>query len=218
MGVVTVTTLLNPSSLFNAQNLALLGLATGAVLMLISAIALVRLTNAKRELANNTIAEANERSDRATAEAAAANERVATMLQQLRKAVETKSAKSSSPGQAISDDTDQRHVSADQHDKIVQAMKGYQLPVTVLIVNEDKEAAQFAADLAKTLRDAGLTVTTSTSLFATAFEGLGMSMTSSDAGMRLYTALHAVGFQLQDLPKRDPVMLYVGRKPKPHPK
>ncbi len=215
MGVVTVTTLLNPSSLFNAQNLALLGLAAGAVLMLISAIALVRLTNTKRELADKTVAEANERSDRAKAEAAAANERVAMMLQQLRKAVELKSAKPSVQGQsqAAPDNSDPRRISAEEHDRIVAAMKGHQLAVTVMTVNNDKEAAQFAAELAKTFRDAGLTVNTSTSLFATPFEGLGMSMTSSDAGMRLYTALHAIGYKLQDLPKRDPIMLFVGRKP-----
>jgi hypothetical protein len=215
MSVVTVTTLLNPSSLFNAQNLALLGLVAGAVLILISAIALVRVTDVKRELANKSVAEANERSDRAKAEASAANERVAMMLQQLRKAVEMKSAKPSMPGQgqAMPDGKDSRRVSADEHDKIVNAMKGYHLAVTILTVNDDKEASQFAADLAKTLRDAGLTVSTSTSLFATPFEGLGMSMTSSEAGMRLYTALHGVGYTLQDLPKRDPIMLYVGRKP-----
>lgn len=213
MGLVA-TAILNPSGLFNAYNLALLGLAIGIILTLVSTLAIVHLSDVKQKLANKTVAEANERSDRAKTEATEANERVAMMLQQLRKAVEMKSAQPATSGnQTARDDSDQRHISPEQHDKIVQAMKGYGLTITVLTVNNDKEAAQFAADWTKTLRDAGLTVNASTSLFATAFDGLGMSMTSSDAGMRLYTALHAVGYELQDLPKRDPIMLYVGHKP-----
>jgi spore germination protein GerM len=210
MGLVA-TAILNPSSLFNAYNLALFGLVIGIILTLVSTLVIVHLSNVKQKQANKAVAEANERSNRAKAEATEANERVAMMLQQLRKAVEMKSPKPSS--QAAASDDDQRHVSSEVHDKIVSAMKGYALTLTVLTVNNDKEAAQFGTELTKALRDAGLTVNASTSLFATPFDGLGMSTTSSDAGMRLYTALHAVGYELQDLPKRDPIMIYVGHKP-----
>lgn len=209
VGLVTST--LSSSGLFNAQNIAFIGLVTGAVLILISAIVLARVSELKEKAAGERVAEATALRDRATAEAAKANERVVFLLQQLRQVVETKPEKPDATHPPAAED--QRHVSAEDHDKIVKAMTGYQLTVTVMSVNNDKEAAQFAADFSKTLREAGLTVNTSTSLFAASFEGLGMSMTHSDAGTHLYTTLRDIGYRLQDLPERNPILIYVGRKP-----
>lgn len=186
-------------------NLAVIGLVIGAVITIVSTITLIWVAQIKDGFANEHVAKAIALSDQAKADAAKANERTAMLLlqaQQIRLEQEKTKALQG-----------WRRVSADQHQKIVKALHGQVLTVVLVVINNDPEAAQFAADLGKTLKDAGATVNSTISMFPAPFRGLGMSMTTSGAGAVLYAALRGAGFAIKDLPERDPVMIFVASKP-----
>ncbi len=51
--------------------------------------------------------------------------------------------------------TASRRISADQHERIVKALRGHPIAVILLSPGDDREAAQFADDLGNELTEAG---------------------------------------------------------------
>ncbi len=194
------------------QSIAIIALIIGALVSIIATITLIWTMDIRNRLANTHLANALAQSNQAKAEAARANERTAELLLQAQQAqlVQEKARLEHEQTRSV---VAWRRISPDQHAKLVKALRGYSIKVNVLSPANDPEAAQFAADIVKTLTDGGVTANAATAMFPIPIRGLGMTMTSSDAGTALYMALKGAGFEVKDLPKKDPVMIVVGSKP-----
>jgi hypothetical protein len=194
------------------HSIAITALIIGALASIIATIILVWTTDIKSRFANARLANAMAQSDQAKAEAARANERTATLLRQTQQTL-LEQDKGRHERAQVGALNAWRRISAVQHDKMVKALRGHAVIVSVLSAGNDPESEQFAEDIVKTLKDAGATVNAATSVFPIPMRGLGMTMTHSDAGTALYAALKGTGFEIKDLPEKDPMMIVVGTKP-----
>ncbi len=195
-------------------NFALIALVAGAMFSIAATIALVWVSGIKSRYANEHIASALVQGEQARADAARANERAAELLLQAKQAglEQEKARLEHEQVRALSA---WRSISEEQHTKILKVLRGHNFAVNLLSPGNDPEATQFAEAIVKTLKDAGVNVTTATSVMPIPIRGLGMSMStpSSDAATTLYAAFRGAGFEIKDLPEREPVMIVVGSKP-----
>jgi hypothetical protein len=194
------------------HSIAIIALIVGALVSIIATVTLFWTTDFKNRFANAHLANALAQSNQAKAEAARANERTAELLLQTQQArlEQEKARLEHEQTRAL---VSWRRISSDQHARLVKALRGYSIKVNVLSPSNDPEAAQFAEDIVKTLTDGGATANAATAMFPIPFRGLGMTMTSTDAGTALYMALKGTGFEVRDLPEKDPIMIVVGSKP-----
>jgi len=193
------------------SNFAMVSLVAGLLLTIASTIALIWLSGVKSRYVDAHMAQIFAQSEQARAEAARANERAAEFLLRAQQA-NTEQEKARLQLEKVRTLSAARRISAEQHAKIVKSLSGHTMTVNLLSPNNDIEAAQFADDIAQTLKEAGVTVNASTSLFPIPIRGLGMSMSSSETGKMLYLAFRGAGFDIKDLPEKDPVMIIVGVK------
>jgi hypothetical protein len=193
-------------------SIALFALIFGAMISMIAVAALIWAIDVRNRFTNAQLATVTAQSDQAKLDAARASQRMAELLLQTQKA-RVEQEKLRLEREQMRSLSAWRQVSHDQHDKIVNALRGHSLTVNLLIAGDDPEAAQFGEDIARTLRDAGASVSTAAGMFPVPIRGLGMTLTKSDAGTALYMALHGAGFEIKDLPEREPPMIVVGRKP-----
>ncbi len=193
------------------SNFAMVSLVVGLLLTIASTIALIWLSGVKSRYIDEHMAQIFAQSEQAKAETARANERAAEFLLRAQQA-NAEQEKARLQLEQVRTLSAARRLSPEQHAKIVKSLNGHPMTVNLLSPNNDAEAAQFAEDISQTLKDAGITVNASTSLFPIPIRGLGMSMTSSEAGKMLYLALRGAGFEIKDLPEKDPVMIIVGVK------
>jgi uncharacterized membrane protein len=193
-------------------NVALVSLIVGVVITVSATIALIWLSGIKSRYINENLAQIMAQSDQAKAEVARANERAAEFLLRAQQAsVEQEKTKLQlEQTRAV---TAWRRLSSEQHTKIVNMLTGHAMTVNLLSSNNDAEAAQFAGDIARALRDAGVTVNSTTSVLPVPIHGLAMSMSSKEGATTLFMALRGAGLEIKDLPERDPVMIVVGSKP-----
>ena len=193
-------------------NIALVALIFGAVISIVAVAALIWAVDIRNRFTNAQLATVTAQNDQAKLDAARASQRMAELLLQTQKA-RVEQEKLKLEREQMRSLSAWRQVSREQHDKIVNALRGHSLTVNLLIAGNDPEAAQFGEDIARTLRDAGASVSTATGMFPIPMRGLGMTLTKSDTGTALYMALRGAGFEIKDLPEREPAMIVVGSKP-----
>lgn len=217
-GNTAKNTMIDPSALgwqlaraTTFYNFAMGALVVGAVITIAATIALIWSSGMKNRYADAHLANAVAVQEQAKAEAAKANERAAELLLRARQAKldDEKTHLELEQARAISGP---RRISAEQRAKIVKALAGHPMTINLLSPSNDPEAKQFAADLTTTLRTAGLTVNVATSVLYIPMHGLGMTMSSAETSSVLYAALHGAGLKINDLPKREPIMIVVGSK------
>lgn len=192
-------------------NFAMGALVIGTVITIAATIGLIWSSGMKNRYADAHLANALAMQEQARAEAAKANERAADLLLRARQAKldDQKTHLELEQARAISGP---RRISTEQRAKIVKALVGHPMTINLLSPSNDPEAKQFAEDLTATLRAAGLTVNVATSVLYIPMHGLGMTMSSSETSSVLYAALHGAGLKINDLPKREPIMIVVGSK------
>jgi hypothetical protein len=195
-------------------NVALVALVIGGLVSIVATTTLIWATDAKNRFTSAHIASVRAQSDQAKAEAARASERMAELLLQTQQS-RLEQEKIRLEHEQVRNLNAWRRVSPEQHDKIVKALRGHSLIINVLTSSNDPEAAQFGQDIVKTLKDSGASINSAASMFDIPISGLGMTMTKSSEGTALYMALRGAGFDVKDLPERDPVMIVVGSKPSP---
>lgn len=192
-------------------NFAMGALVLGSVITIAATIGLIWSSGMKNRYADAHLANAFAVQEQAKLEAAKANERAAELLLRARQAKldDEKTHLELEQARAISGP---RRISTEQRAKIVKALVGHPMNINLLSPSNDPEAKQFAEDLTATLRAAGLTVNVATSVLYIPMHGLGMTMSSAETSSVLYAALHGAGLKINDLPKREPIMIVVGSK------
>jgi hypothetical protein len=194
------------------SNVAMGALVIGVMLSIAATIALIWLSGIKSRYANEHLSQMFTQSEQAKAEAAKANERAAEFLLRAQQAnVEQEKARLQL--EHVRSLSAWRRVSAEQHEKIINTLRGHAMTINLLSPGNDPEADQFASDIAETLKEAGVSVNASASMLPIPIRGLGMSMSSSESAKTLYLAFRGAGFEVKDLPEKDPVMIVVGMKP-----
>lgn len=193
-------------------NIAMVALIVGGIITIAATVALVWASSLKSRYADEHLVHALTQQEQAKAEAARANQRAAELLLRAQQA-RLDQEKTSLELEHVRAITGWRRINEEQHAKIVKALQGHPIAVNLLSPANDPEAAQFADDIVKTLKDAGLTVAAQTSMLPIPIRGIGMSMTSSTAGSALYAALRGADLEIKDLPERNPIMIVVGSKP-----
>ncbi len=194
------------------SNMAMGALVIGVMLTIAATIALIWLSGIKSRYANEHISQIFAQSEQAKADAARANERAAEFLLRAQQA-SAEQEKARLQLEHVRSLSAWRRVSAEQHEKIVNSLHSHPVTVNLLSPGNDPEADQFAADIAETLKMAGVNVNASTSMLPIPIRGLGMSMSSSEGAKALYLAFRGAGFEVKDLPEKEPVMIVVGMKP-----
>jgi hypothetical protein len=194
------------------SNIAMGALVIGAMLTIAATIVLIWLSGIKNRYANEHLSQIFAQSEQAKAEVARANERAAEFLLRAQQA-SAEQEKARLQLEHVRSLSAWRRVSAEQHMKIVNSLGGHAIAVDLLSPGNDPEADQFASDIAETLKEAGVRVNASTSLLPIPIRGLGMSMSSTEAAKMLYLAFRGAGFEIKDLPEKEPVLIVVGMKP-----
>ena len=187
------------------HNGAYFALIAGAVVVTLATMTLFWTTGIRERFANERLADAEARSNEARADVARANAKTAAM------ALETEKVRLDQ--ERLKGQMAWRRINPDQHKIIVNALRNHPMTILLLAYGNDPEAQQYAADIQRTLEDAGCTVSYSIGMFATPIKGLGMSMATSGDGSLLYAALRSAGLEVGDIPKKDSIMIVVGGKP-----
>lgn len=193
-------------------NFSMFALIIGAMITIAATIGVIWASALKSRYTDEHLAHALTQREQAKADAARANERAAELLLRAQQA-RLEQEKAHIELEQVRSIAGPRRISGDQCAKIVKALRGHSMMVNLLRSSNDAEAKQFADDIAKALRDAGLTVNSATSLLPIPVRGLGMTMSSSETATVLYAALRGAGLEIQDLPERNPVMIVIGAKP-----
>jgi hypothetical protein len=196
-------------------NFAVLALIVGGTITILAAIGLIWAGSVKSRYTDRQLAQALVQAEQARDDAARAREKAAEFFARAEK-VRLDQEKENLELARVRKMSADRRLTEEQHDKIAKALRGHPVMLVLLRPNNDPEAAQFANDLIKALRDGGAIVKASTSLMAIPMHGLGMSLTTSDTGSILYASLKGAGLQIEDLPEREPILIVVGsRAPTP---
>ena len=192
-------------------NFAVFALIVGSIIVLLATVGLIWAGSLKSRDADGQLAQALVQIEQAKADAAHAQEKAAEFLSRAQEA-RLEQEKTSLELARVRKLTAGRRLTEAQHDKIAKALQGHPIALVLLSASNDPEAAQFANDLVKALRDGGASVTASTSVMSIPMRGLGMSMTNSEVGAVLYATLKGAGLQIKDLPERNPILIVVGSR------
>jgi hypothetical protein len=182
------------------------GVITGAALF-VSAWVSSSIADIIQQDADRRIAEAQTKGEEAREGAAKANERAAK--------TEERAAQLERENLEIREKVAGRRISKLQHDTIVKSLSSE--PVTFdMQVMQESETALFAADILKTLTDAGWTVDKKELPLGVVWTNLNISLTDDPAAARL-----AAAFQIAGVPfgigneRHARVTIIVGGKPSP---
>ncbi|HVJ76956.1 MAG TPA: hypothetical protein VM620_03930 [Hyphomicrobium sp.] len=168
--------------------------AVGAALAVVSSFVAYQVSDVTQSEADERIASAGSAALTANAEAAKANE-AAAKAQERAAVLEKQAADARLDLEKLRQNMAWRRITPQQHDKLVQALKGEKFRVWVTFVGRDPESSVFREDIAATLKDAGL----ETVYFSGWAQAVGLAISEQPASPerdKLISAFAAAGLPL----------------------